>query len=181
MFLFILAFPPPTTALPTIPTTDHNDGTSCYRIHCSLICSLIAFLAALGTDVEMSAEATFKGGKPNIKGNFKTSSGDNKTVVKEALNDVRKTIVEQFSEWFAETEELAKTVAVETSIPRRCGRKTQRENCPPDTPEIYYRRVIGIPYLDDALSGMEARFFAHYINSNSSTEVGTGICTKRNI
>lgn len=45
----------------------------------ALICSLIAFLAALGTDVEMSAEATFKGGKPNIKGNFKTSSGDNKT------------------------------------------------------------------------------------------------------
>ncbi|CAG2200266.1 unnamed protein product [Mytilus edulis] len=38
------------------------------------------------------------------------------------------------------------------------GRQTQRENCPADTPEIYYRRVIGIPYLDDVLSGMEARF-----------------------
>ncbi|VDI32612.1 Hypothetical predicted protein [Mytilus galloprovincialis] len=79
------------------------------------------------------------------------------SVVKEALNDVRKTIDERFSEWFAETEELAKTVAVEPSIPR-CGRQTQRENCPADTPEIYYRRVIGIPYLDDVLSGMEARF-----------------------
>ncbi|CAG2200185.1 unnamed protein product [Mytilus edulis] len=80
------------------------------------------------------------------------------SVVKEALTDVRKTIDERFSEWFAETEELAKTVAVEPSIPRRCGRQTQRENCPADTPEIYYRRVIGIPYLDDVLSGMEARF-----------------------
>ena len=44
------------------------------------------------------------------------------------------------------------------SIPRRCGRQTQRENCPAETPEIYYRRVIAIPYVDDLLSGMEARF-----------------------
>ncbi|CAG2217203.1 unnamed protein product [Mytilus edulis] len=80
------------------------------------------------------------------------------SVVKEALNDVRKTIDERFSEWFAETEELAKTVAVEPSIPRRCVPTTQRENCPADTPEIYYRRVIGIPYHDDVLSGLEARF-----------------------
>jgi hypothetical protein len=57
-----------------------------------------------------------------------------------------------------EAEELAKTVDVTPSIPRRCGRQTQRENCPAETPEIYYRRVIAIPYVDDLLSGMEARF-----------------------
>ena len=50
-----------------------------------------------------------------------------KSVSEEALTHVRKTIDERFSEWFADTEELAKTVAVEPSIPRRCGRQTQRE------------------------------------------------------
>jgi len=80
------------------------------------------------------------------------------SIVKEVLNDIRANIDERFSEWFMEAEELAKTVDVTPSIPRRCGRQTQRENCPAETPEIYYRRVIAIPYVDDLLSGMEARF-----------------------
>jgi hypothetical protein len=54
--------------------------------------------------------------------------------VKEVLNDVRANIDERFSEWFMEAEELAKTVDVTPSIPRRCGRQTQRENCPAETP-----------------------------------------------
>ena len=90
------------------------------------------------------------------------------SIVKEVLNDVRANIDERFSEWFMEAEELAKTVDRTPSIPRRCGRQTQRENCPAETPEIYYRRVIAIPYVDDLLSGMEARF-----SSLTSTAIQT--------
>lgn len=90
------------------------------------------------------------------------------SIVKEVLNDVRANIDERFSEWFMEAEELAKTVDVTPSISRRCGRQTQRENCPAETLEIYYRRVIAIPYVDDLLSGMEARF-----SSLTSTAIQT--------
>ena len=103
------------------------------------------------------------------------------SIVKEVLNDVRANIGERFSEWFMEAEELAKTVDITQSIPRRCGGQTQRENCPAETPEIYYRRVIAISYVDDLLSGMEARLSSLYINSNPSAKVGIGICKMYNI
>lgn len=34
------------------------------------------------------------------------------------------------------------------SIPRRCGRQTQRNNVPGDTPKDYFRRAIYLPFLD---------------------------------
>lgn len=43
-------------------------------------------------------------------------------------------------------------------LPRCCRRQTARSNTPGDTPEIYYRRTISIPFLDQLVSHLETRF-----------------------
>ena len=43
-------------------------------------------------------------------------------------------------------------------LPRRCSRQTARGNTPGDTPEVYYRRTLSIPFLDELISHLETRF-----------------------
>ena len=44
------------------------------------------------------------------------------------------------------------------SIPRRCGRQTQRSNVQAETPEEYYRRSLTIPFIDHMISHIATRF-----------------------
>ena len=58
------------------------------------------------------------------------------------------------------TEEMANIVGTVISIPRRCERQTTRNNVEADTPEIYWQRLIFLPFLDHLLQECDTRFSA---------------------
>ena len=43
-------------------------------------------------------------------------------------------------------------------IPRRCGRQTQRNNVPAETPKVYYRLAVYLPLLDSLIHQLNMRF-----------------------
>lgn len=76
-----------------------------------------------------------------------------------AINEVRKDIDTHHKEWFDVAVALGRKVkASEPELPRRCGRQTARSNVPGDTPEVYYKRSISIPFVDELLGHMKTRF-----------------------
>jgi hypothetical protein len=63
-------------------------------------------------------------------------------------------------EWYLAAVALAAEFEVEPSMPRRCGRQTQRDNVEAKTPEEYYRRALAIPLLDGMISEFKEKFAA---------------------
>lgn len=57
-----------------------------------------------------------------------------------------------------EIEILAEKLGVEIRIPRRAGKQIHRDNTEGDTPEIYFRRTIHIPLLDNVIEDLKCRF-----------------------
>ena len=43
-------------------------------------------------------------------------------------------------------------------LPRCCSCQTSRSNTPGDTPEVYYRRTISIPFLDELIAHLQSHF-----------------------
>lgn len=78
-----------------------------------------------------------------------------------AVQDVRENIDSYPAQWFLPITEMLSDVAIEPSVPRRCGRQTQRSNVPADTPTEYFRRTISIPVLDHLLSELRSQFGDH--------------------
>ena len=54
--------------------------------------------------------------------------------------------------------QLGNKVGVIPSIPRRCGRQHNRDNMPAEDSETYYRHTLTIPFLDQLIVEMNARF-----------------------
>ena len=76
-----------------------------------------------------------------------------------ALSEVRSTIDVKHTEWFDIAIALGQKVnAPPPQLPRRCNRQTARSNTPGETPEIYYKRTISIPFLDELISHLNSRF-----------------------
>ena len=44
------------------------------------------------------------------------------------------------------------------SIPQCCGRQSNRSNVPGDSPEVYYQRLITVPFIDELMNHLETRF-----------------------
>ena len=44
------------------------------------------------------------------------------------------------------------------TIPRRVGRQTHRNNVPDDSAEVYYKRALAIPFIDNIIEQLENRF-----------------------
>ena len=63
-----------------------------------------------------------------------------------------------WSEWFGETESLATDIGAVIKIPRICKYQQHRSNVPADSPREYYKRCLGIPFLDSLLSQINERF-----------------------
>ena len=79
--------------------------------------------------------------------------------VKTALNEIRESIDTYHKEWFDDAVQLGRiSNASEPQIPRRCSRQTARSNVPGDTPEVYYKHCISIPFLDELLGHLTSRF-----------------------
>lgn len=67
-----------------------------------------------------------------------------RTIITSTRNDE-----DVYNSVFEESTKLSAINGLENlSIPRRCGRQTQRNNVPSDNPEDYFRRAIYLPFLD---------------------------------
>ena len=76
-----------------------------------------------------------------------------------ALSEVRSTIDVKHKEWFDAAVALGQTVdAPPPQLPRCCSRQTAQNNTPGETPDIYYKRTISIPFLDELISHLNSRF-----------------------
>jgi len=53
---------------------------------------------------------------------------------------------------------MAKAAGIDLSMPRLCARQTMRANISSESPEIYWRRAIFIPYLDNLIAQLSSRF-----------------------
>ena len=78
--------------------------------------------------------------------------------VRTALEELRSRVSGDFSSWYKEACEIAAAVKVDPSLPRVCNRQRNRDNAPAETPEEYYRRSLGIPYLEELVAQLQARF-----------------------
>lgn len=61
-------------------------------------------------------------------------------------------------DWFQEAARVAASLDTEPSMPRLCGRQTQRANAEADSPEEYYRRNLTVNFVDTLISEMDSRF-----------------------
>ena len=76
-----------------------------------------------------------------------------------ALTELRGQIDTTHKKWFDKAVGLGQLVkASEPQLPRHCGIQTGRSNVPGDTPEVYYRRTISVPFLDELVSHLKTRF-----------------------
>ena len=74
-----------------------------------------------------------------------------------ALNEVRSNIDVKHKVWHDMAVALGENFDASEQLPRR-GHQTARSNIPRDTPEIYYRRTISIPFLDELLTHLTLAF-----------------------
>ena len=64
-----------------------------------------------------------------------------------------------FEEPFEDMQAMARLAGADgLSIPRRCGRQTQRSNVEATTAEEYWRRTVFVPFLDHLLAELSDRF-----------------------
>ena len=72
----------------------------------------------------------------------------------EEVSYMREDFDSVWSEWFGEAESLATDIVAVITIPRICKYQQHRSNVPADSPSEYYKRCLGIPFLDCLLSQM---------------------------
>ena len=65
---------------------------------------------------------------------------------------------EEFHSWFDEIKTFADDLSIPVCTPRIAVRQVHRANVPADSPEVYYRRNIMMPFLDHITNEMQARF-----------------------
>lgn len=63
-----------------------------------------------------------------------------------------------FAQWFTEAQAMAEAADFQIDIPRKCQRQTLRDNHPGENTEEYFRRSVGVPFLDHLLSQLKSRF-----------------------
>lgn len=78
--------------------------------------------------------------------------------VYDVLDDLRKRESVEYAKIFRATEEMAEIAGAQMDIPRRCGRQTRRNSMPGESPEVYYRRTVFVPFMDDLLQQFRDRF-----------------------
>ena len=79
---------------------------------------------------------------------------DETSGVIKALEEVRRDVDATHLAWHEEALLLGSKVDVLPSLPRRCGRQTNRDNTPAEDSIAYYRRKLTIPFLDQFIRGV---------------------------
>jgi len=54
----------------------------------------------------------------------------------------------EFQRWYVEAKQLASYIGTEEEMPRAPSVQCNRSSVPGDTPFLYYKRLIGIPFID---------------------------------
>ena len=83
---------------------------------------------------------------------------DNISSVIKDKTAIRKNINEQFSVIFKGVHQLADRIDTQPSVPRTASKKINRDNIETDFPEVYYKRVFTVPFIDTLISYIELRF-----------------------
>lgn len=74
------------------------------------------------------------------------------------LKSLRETIDTVFSLWYDEILQLAESIGVSESTPRKTSLQRNRSNIPSQSAKEHYKRVVAIPVLDSFISQLEERF-----------------------
>ena len=83
---------------------------------------------------------------------------DDVSSVMKDIKNTRNSIEKEFRMIFEQAERVATKVGTEPSMPRIAKRQSNRDNTEADSPEIYYRRVFAIPFIDTLYNELELRF-----------------------
>ena len=76
--------------------------------------------------------------------------------VQEALQNVRDRIDANHKAWFDAA--LALGQKVNATAPQLPSRKTARNNVPGDSAELYFKRSVSIPFMDELIAHLDQRF-----------------------
>ena len=68
--------------------------------------------------------------------------------IKSKIQCLKDDIGVEFQRWYDEEKELASHIGTEEEMPRVRWIKCNRSNIPSDTPLLYYKTSIGIPFID---------------------------------
>ncbi|KAL4126535.1 hypothetical protein QTP88_010756 [Uroleucon formosanum] len=79
-------------------------------------------------------------------------------VIRCALEELRENADENFKSIFKDIVKFAEKVNVAISMPRICGRQTQRVNVNVTDPEIYFKISVYLPFLDYIIQALHTRF-----------------------
>ena len=74
------------------------------------------------------------------------------------LEQIRNDVDTTHLAWHEEALQLGGKVGVIPSVPRRCGRQCNRDNMPAEDSKTYFRHTLTIPFLDQLIVEMKARF-----------------------
>ena len=81
------------------------------------------------------------------------------SAVETALQEVRESVNIHHKQWFDVATALAQRAnACPPELPRRCMHQAARDNTPADTPEMYYKRTVSIPFLDELIGHLRSWF-----------------------
>ena len=83
-------------------------------------------------------------------------------ILKHELVTKRQSVDSLHSEWFQEIEQLCRSINIEISLTRLCGKQRHQDSVTAQTPTQYYRRIITIPVLDHLISEIDRRFSEHH-------------------
>ena len=78
-------------------------------------------------------------------------------LVKDTLASARSNDAE-CNKVFDKAESMAEIGNVVIALPRSCGRQMERSNVPGDTPIVYFKRSIYLPFLDSLIQQYNMRF-----------------------
>jgi len=81
-------------------------------------------------------------------------------MIKSEIPCLRDGIGVELQRWYDEAKQLASYIDTEEEIPTVPRVQCNRMNVPDDTPLLYYKRSIGILFIDILLQQLESRFSA---------------------
>lgn len=100
--------------------------------------------------------------------------------VMSAVGSLRTNAAEEFKTIYTDVEKKCESLGITISIPRLSISRTNRISIPTESPEVYYRILIFIPFLDNFCEQLNDRFlnhkallknFACLINTNEVNEI----------
>ena len=83
------------------------------------------------------------------------------TSARDLLRDVRTNCDVEFAKIFKDASELTSLFGQDhPEVPRLAMRQTHRNNISVQTPEVYWRRAVFVPFVDNLIAELDSRFSA---------------------